>query len=77
MYFTKANCQNYGRCMYKSILKFSILAVPYQYILSLINLTVRNGEIFQMNSFAHSINKRIKHRLHTHNMPTFHIFRKV
>jgi len=44
-----------------------ILAVPCQYIVSLINFITNNQEIFQANLSLHNINTRNKHYLHRSN----------
>jgi hypothetical protein len=44
--------------------KLKILALPCQYIFSLMNFTVNNQEHFQINSAIHSVNTRNKNQLH-------------
>jgi hypothetical protein len=41
-----------------------ILALPHEYIFSLMDFTMNSHVFFQTNSTAHSVNTRNKHELH-------------
>jgi hypothetical protein len=45
-------------------LKLLILALPCEYIFTLMNLVVNNQELFQKNSAVHSVNTRNRDHLH-------------
>jgi hypothetical protein len=44
--------------------RLDILALPFEYIFSLMNFIVNNQEHFQTNSAVHSINRTNKNQLH-------------
>jgi hypothetical protein len=61
------------RCLFK---KFEILAIPCQYIFSLMNFILSNQEHFQTNSTIHSTDTAISTTC-IDQMPTYLVFKKV
>jgi len=48
--------------------QLDILPVPCQYVLSLMNSSINNQEIFETNSSIYNINTKNKHHLHKPNV---------